>query len=295
MELSRRKFFKIAGVAGAAAIVARPTKAAAADLGSPDACAMLVDTTRCIGCRGCEAACAEANGLPAPTGEPIVGRRRVTDPKAFTVVNAYAPGGAPSTRFVKTQCNHCLEPGCASACPVKALEKTAAGPVVYHKERCIGCRYCMMACPFEIPKYQYDHAVPYVRKCEFCAQRQTAGLKPACVSVCPSGALQFGKRAELIEQANERVYGSPDRYVHHIYGEHEVGGTSWLYLSDVPFQQLGLRTDLGIHGFAELTQVSLAAVPLVMTLWPPFLMALYTFSRSREQVAESAHEEVHHG
>ena len=295
MDLSRRTFFKIAGVASATAVAGRPAVASAAETASPDGRAVLVDTTRCIGCRACEAACAEANGLPGPVGEPTVGKRRVTEPRAFTVVNAFAPRQAPATRFVKTQCNHCLQPGCASACPVKALEKTASGPVVYHKDRCIGCRYCMLACPFEVPKYTYDKAIPYVKKCEFCPDRQAAGKAPACASVCPSGALQFGVRGELLEEARTRIYTTPDRYVHHIYGEHEVGGTSWLYLSDAPFDQIGLRTDLGIHGFAELTQVSLAAVPLVMTLWPPFLMALYTFSRTREQAAETTGEEVHHG
>jgi Fe-S-cluster-containing dehydrogenase component len=219
----------------------------------------------------------------------------VTDPNAFTVVNAFAPKQAPAMRFVKSQCNHCLQPGCASACPVKALEKTANGPVVYHEDRCIGCRYCMLACPFEVPKYTYDKAIPYVKKCEFCPDRQAQGLPPACASVCPSGALQYGTRGKLLDEARKRVYTQPDRYVHHIYGEHEVGGTTWMYLSDAPFDQIGLRTDLGIHGFAELTQVSLAAVPLVMTLWPPFLMALYTFSRSREEAAKQTGEEAHHG
>jgi formate dehydrogenase iron-sulfur subunit len=295
MELSRRTFFKIAAVASATAAAGQPSVAAAATAESPDGRAMLVDTTRCIGCGGCEAACAEANGLPGPIEEPTVGKRRVTEPTAFTVVNAFAPAKASGPRFVKTQCNHCVEPGCASACPVKALEKTANGPVIYHKDRCIGCRYCMVACPFEIPKYTYEKAVPYVRKCEFCKDRLAAGQLPACVSVCPSGALQFGNRKDLLEEARARIYTAPDKYEHHIYGESEAGGTSWLYLSDAPFDQIGLRTDLGNHGFAELTQASLAAVPLIVTLWPPFLMALYTFSHKREQGEQSTAEEVHHG
>jgi Fe-S-cluster-containing dehydrogenase component len=294
MDVSRRTFFKIAGVAGAVGLAGRPAAAQGATLGPPDACAMLVDTTKCIGCRACEAACAEANGLPGPTGDLVAGTRRITDQRTFTVVNAYAREGGAEPRFVKTQCNHCLEPGCASACPVKALEKTSAGPVVYHADRCIGCRYCMLACPFEVPKYEYDKAAPYVRKCEFCAARQAAGKQPACVSVCPSGALQFGMRSALLEEARTRIYTNAGRYVHHIYGEHEVGGTSWLYLSDVPFERLGLRTDLGTEGFAELTQVSLAAVPLVMTLWPPFLMALYTFSLSREAHGPATSGEERH-
>jgi formate dehydrogenase iron-sulfur subunit len=289
MELSRRTFFKVAGVAGATGLAGGRLEASPQTVAGAGASAVLVDTTRCIGCRACEAACSEVNRLPAPIGDPQAGTRK-TDSRTFTVVSAMSgPGG--ESHFVKQQCNHCLEPGCASACPVKAIEKTATGPVVYHEDRCIGCRYCMLACPFEIPKYEYEKAAPYVRKCEFCAERQARGLQPACASVCPSGALTFGTRAELIEEARTRIYQNPDRYVHHVYGEHEVGGTSWLYLSDVTFDQIGLRTDLGLHGFAELTQASLAAVPFVITLWPPFLMALYTFSKRRE---DAAHEEASH-
>lgn len=302
MDLSRRTFFKIAGVAGAAGVVGRPAPVAADTRVRPEARAMLVDTTRCIGCRACEAACAEANGLPERSDEPVVGTRRVTDPRTFTVVNAFAPKGDGDMRFVKTQCMHCVDPSCASACLVRALEKTPEGPVVYHPELCLGCRYCMVACPFDVPKYEYDRAIPYVRKCEFCAERQAQGEPPACVSACPSGALQFGTRAELLEEARTRIYQNPDRYVHHIYGEHEVGGTSWLYLADRAFEELGLRADLGETPYPAYTWPFLSAVPLVLMLWPPFLMGLYAFTRSREEgggepaaAAEHSGEEVRHG
>ncbi len=282
MNMTRRTFLKVAGAAGAVGLTAtaRPAGAATTPVALSGA-AVLVDTTRCIGCRSCEAACADANGLPVRADDLAPGVRRVTDPETFTVVNAFAPEGGGEVRFVKTQCFHCVDPACASACPVKALEKTPAGPVVYHEDRCIGCRYCMLACPFDVPKYEYDKPAPYVRKCEFCAARQAAGLPPACVEACPSGALQFGRRGDLIEEARRRIYTEAGRYVPHLYGEHDAGGTSWLYLSAVPFEQIGLRTDVGFRSPAELTQVSLSAVPLIMTLWPPFLLALYTFARSR--------------
>ena len=293
MNLSRRTFFKVATVAGATGLAGGRLEASPQVVAGADLQAMLVDTTRCVGCRSCEAACAEVNHLPAPPDEVPEGLRQ-TGTEAFTVVSTFTPADGREPRSVKRQCNHCLEPGCASACPVKAIEKTASGPVVYHRDRCIGCRYCMMACPFEIPKYEYEKAVPYVRKCEFCHDRQAQGLPTACAEACPTGALTFGTRAELIEEARTRIYQNPDSYVHHIYGEHEAGGLSWLYIGDRPFDEIGLRTDLGHHGFAELTQASLAAVPFVITLWPPFLMALYTFSTRREQVA-AASEEVTHG
>jgi len=300
MNLTRRTFFKVAGVTGAG-LVATPNEARAATVAAPGGAAMLVDTTRCAGCRACEAACAEANDLGPPAEVSSLEIRRSTDQRTFTVVNAYQPPDGGDARFIKTQCNHCVDPSCASACLVKALEKTAAGPVVYHPDRCMGCRYCMVACPFDAPKYEYDRAIPYVRKCEFCADRQARGEAPACASVCPTGALQFGTRAELLEEARTRIYQNPDTYVHDIYGEHEVGGTSWLYLADVPFDRLGLPDDVGTRRYPELTWPFLSAVPLVLTLWPPFLMGLYAFTRTREQSEASMHEgaapaetETHH-
>ena len=200
MELSRRTFIKVAGAAGAAAAAGRPARAAAAEPRLVTTPAVLVDGTRCVGCRACEAACSESNHLaePAAAGtEAVFSRRRTTDPHVYTVVNRFQPDGQAEPRYVKSQCMHCVDPACASACLAKALEKTAAGPVVYHPERCLGCRYCMVACPFDVPKFDFDTPDPYIRKCSFCAGRQAQGLEPACASVCPTGALQFGRRADL--------------------------------------------------------------------------------------------------
>jgi Fe-S-cluster-containing dehydrogenase component len=247
---------------------------------------MLVDTTRCVGCRACEAACSEANGLPAPAmagDAAVLDRKRTTDPTTYTVVNRFAADGGP--RFVKSQCMHCIDPACASACPVKALEKTPEGPVVYHNDRCIGCRYCMVACPFGVPRFEYERAAPFVQKCSFCTGRQAQGKSPACAEVCPSGALTFGKRKALLETAKTRIYRDPERFVHEVYGEHEAGGTSWLYVSDVPFEKLGFKTDVAHRPYPELTWGSLSVVPLVMMLWPPLLMALGMFARRREEHA----------
>jgi formate dehydrogenase iron-sulfur subunit len=298
MDLSRRTFIKFAGAAGAAGVVARPKPAAAAGLQHPvDTPAVLVDTTRCAGCRGCEAACSESNQLPAPAmaGQDVFGKRRKTDVNVYTVVNrASADSKQGDPRFVKSQCMHCIDPACASACLAKALEKTAAGPVVYHKERCLGCRYCMVACQFDVPKFEFESAAPYIHKCSFCADRQAQGLQPACASVCPTGALQFGRRVEMLEEARTRIYQNPDKYVHHVYGETEAGGTSWLYITDVPFETLGFRTDLGPTSPPELTRTALAAVPFVLTLWPPLLMGLYTFSKRRSEAAKGPEMEAHH-
>ena len=289
MNLNRRNLIKFAGAAGAATLATSAASSVVSRGPAKDAVGVLVDTTRCVGCRGCEAACAEANALAAPEkpgDETIFASRRRTGPTHLTVVNkstAKSPSG--EDRYAKTQCMHCVTPACASGCVVKALEKTAAGPVVYHEDRCLGCRYCMIACPFSVPKYEFAKAVPLVKKCTFCAERQAKGLAPACTEVCPSGALQFGLRADLLEEAKTRIYANPEKYVHKIYGEDEAGGTSWLYISDVPFESLRLPAGIEKKSYPQLADGALSAVPFVITLWPPLLMGMYAFSKRRDEVA----------
>jgi Fe-S-cluster-containing dehydrogenase component len=290
MKLNRRTFLKVCGATSAAGLLAQANKArAATHPAADDTVGMLVDTTRCVGCRACEAACSEANGLPEPAmlgEEKALEARRTTDSHTYTVVNRYQEsGGDRAPVFVKSQCMHCVEPACASACLVKALEKTPEGPVVYHADRCIGCRYCMVACPFGGPKFEYEKALPYVKKCIFCIDRVRAGKLPACAQACPSGALTFGKRRDLLELARTRIYQNPDAYVHHIYGENEVGGTGWLYISSVPFEEIGL-VNRGNRPYPELTWPFLSAVPFVLMLWPPFLMGLYAFTKNRETLTQ---------
>ncbi len=297
MRLTRRSFIRVAGVTagGTLALSAQARQGSTAD--DDRLPGVLVDTTRCVGCRGCEAACAEANDLPAPPeGDLAKLGRRDTTTRAFTVINRTdAPGGGD--RFGKKQCMHCLAPACASACPVRALNKLPTGPVTYDPSKCMGCRYCMVACPFDVPRYEYEALAPRVRKCTFCAPRQARGLPPACVEACPSGALTFGRRHELLEEAKRRIYGEPDRYVHRVYGEHEAGGTSFLYVSDVPFEQVGLQAGVPEKPYPELVAGALGAPPLVMTLWPPLLMGLYAFSKRRDEVErrEADGKEEHHG
>jgi Fe-S-cluster-containing dehydrogenase component len=292
MKITRRGFLEVAAVGAGIAAAGRAQASDAAPSGATDSPGMLVDTTLCVGCRGCEAACAEANGNPSPPeGEEVFAKQRETSEHAFTVVNK-AEG---TNRFAKRQCMHCIAPACASACPVRAMDKKPEGPVTYDPTNCLGCRYCMIACPFEIPKYEYGSNTPRVRKCTFCAERQAAGLRPACAEVCPSGALTFGRRGELLEIAKARIYGNPQRYLHHVYGEHEAGGTSWLYISDVPFEKLALRTGMGDDRYPALVAGALGAPPFVMTLWPPLLMGIYAFSKRREngQHAAEQKEETH--
>ena len=299
MKVTRRGFFKIAGATAGASLLTTEARAAEANLDGPG---VLVDTTLCVGCRGCEAACAEANELPPPAeGDAVFNEKRDTAQQTFTVVNRFEkePG---VERFVKRQCMHCVAPACASACPVQAMVKLPTGPVTYDASRCMGCRYCMIACPFDVPKYEYESNAPRVRKCTFCAKRQAEGKGPACAEVCPSGALLYGKRSELIEIAKARIYQQPDRYVHHVYGELEAGGTSWLYISDVPFEKLALPTDVGTRAYPDLVSGALGAPPFIMTLWPPLLMGIYAITHRKDEAnadADAGHgkaeKEDHHG
>jgi Fe-S-cluster-containing dehydrogenase component len=285
----RRTFLGLLGAAGASAALSKPATAAGKHFGPhPDTQGVLFDATRCIGCRKCELACNEVNKLPAPDRKfddlAVLDAERRTDEKTFTVVNKYAT--SKGVAFRKMQCNHCLEPACASACFVRAFKKEKNGPVTYDASVCVGCRYCMVACPFNIPAYEYDEPItPRVRKCTMCAPRLAEGKLPGCVEQCPKEALTFGPRDELIKIARQRISAYPDRYVDHVYGEREMGGTSWMYLSGVPFSEIGLREDLGTASAPELTSGALAAVPIVVGLWPVLLGGIYAVTRRNEKVA----------
>lgn len=234
---------------------------------------VLVDTTRCIGCRSCEMACAETHGFPEPdSDDAVMEKERTPTVSQWSIVNRYETDKGES--FAKKQCMHCNQPACAAACLTKAMLKTEDGPVIWREDKCMGCRFCMISCPFDIPKFEYDSPNPKIQKCNLCWGRLQEGEVPACVDACPADAVTFGKRRDLIEEAHRRIWSNPGDYVHHIYGEHEAGGTGYLYLSAVPFEQMGFRTDIGTEAYPEYSKDYLYAVPIVLTLWPAFLLAL---------------------
>jgi Fe-S-cluster-containing dehydrogenase component len=239
-----------------------------------DSFAVLVDTTRCVGCRNCEVVCAETNGLPSPDvfDDSVFDQPRKPSETQWSVVDRRQTDAGEV--FVKRQCLHCLQPACASACLTRAMLKQPEGPVVWRENKCMGCRFCMVSCPFDMPKFEYDSAVPKIQKCQMCWDRLQQGEPPACVENCPAEALTFGTRKEMLAEARRRIHEDPDSYVDRIYGEHEVGGTSWLYLAAVPFDQIGFREDLGNVAYPRLTEDFLYGVPIVLTLWPAFLLAL---------------------
>jgi Fe-S-cluster-containing dehydrogenase component len=281
------------GAAGVGTTLGRSAHAAggAHFTGYPDSLGVLFDATRCIGCRKCEEACNRVNGLPAPdalfSDLTVLERLRRTTAKTYTVVNRYENvPGAKGPLYRKIQCNHCLEPACASACFVRAFAKSSNGAVTYDETVCVGCRYCMIACPFEIPTYEYDKAfTPRIMKCTFCYPLLIQGQLPGCVEICPAEALTFGKRRNLIRIARERMDLFPGRYIDHIYGEREMGGTAWLTISGVPFKELGMREDLGVTPAPELTKGALSVVPMVAGLWPVLLTGIYAISQRKERIA----------
>jgi len=289
-KISRRSFFTIMG--GLAGTLLPTPQATARPIRRPDHFAMLTDLVRCIGCRLCEAACNEANNLPPPKipfeDKSVFERKRRTDARAYTVVNRYSdPRRLGMPVYVKIQCMHCEEPACVSACLVGALKKSPEGPVIYNEGVCIGCRYCLIACPFYIPTYEYDNPLtPKVQKCFMCYHRIAEGKVPACAVECPVEAIVFGRRSELIKLARQRIRKYPDRYIDHIYGEHEAGGTDWLYISGVPFEELDFPTDLGTTPYPEFTKEFLSFVPLVLVVWPALLGGFYLMAGRRGSEGE---------
>jgi len=270
--ITRRDFLKWSG-ASALALTAIPAfdNVALADLMGADETAqvgILIDTTKCVGCRQCQVACQTRNNLP-PLPEKIPAHTTYPDQlsaNAFTHVEFFQTGGtmsAPVFTSVKRQCMHCAEPACAAVCPVGAIVKTPQGPVTYDAEKCLGCRYCMAACPFNIPKFEWDSANPRIRKCDLCADRLAQGKLPACVAACPAGALTFGTRKELVAEAQARIGSQPDKYVPYIYGLSQVGGASILYLANVPFDQIGLNMNLPETPMPEYTIQIMEKVPSI--------------------------------
>ena len=219
--------------------------------------AILTDTTKCVGCEKCVAACKEVNGLP----EDVPFRWRLEDGLSSTRWTTIVR--RPAGVFVRKQCRHCLQPACVSACPVGALHTTKNGPVIYDAGKCLGCRYCMMACPFGIPRYEWESPVPYVRKCTMCFERQKLGEQPGCTQACPTKATIFGERDELLAEARRRIAAEPAEYVDRVFGEHEVGGTSVLYVSSIDLGFLHVGRDLGDAPLPATTATAMGAVPFV--------------------------------
>jgi Fe-S-cluster-containing dehydrogenase component len=244
MTIGRRALLKgLLGAGAAGAACAAGATSAAADVPPPGQAlvGMLYDTTRCIGCKTCVVACREANGLPPDRADIAGGTYDAPaglDAATKNVIQLYEGDG--QTSYMKSQCMHCVDPACCGACMLGALTKRQGGVVTWDGTKCVGCRYCQMACPFNVPKFEWTSLNPRIVKCELCLHRLLEGKGPACCEVCPRAAVVYGRRDELLAEARRRQAEHPGRYVETIYGEHDGGGTQVLYLSHVPFQALGL-------------------------------------------------------
>ncbi|HAX95468.1 MAG TPA: 4Fe-4S ferredoxin [Prolixibacteraceae bacterium] len=281
MSINRRNFFKTVGVAGL-------TLTGLESLGSPAEAArendtefygFLYDSTICIGCRACEKACAKAHGFPEPEDDAEVGVVRKTSITQRSVINKYET--SQGEMLVRHACMHCNEPACASACLTQAMYKTKEGPVIWRADKCMGCRYCMISCPFDVPKFDFQSSNPIIQKCDMCFDRVQNGEIPVCAETC-GDALFFGTRRELIAEAHRRISESPDSYIPQIFGEKTAGGTSSLYLSPVPFDEVGLNTKVSNESYPAKTKGFLYSVPSVFILLPSLLLGMHEATKSKQ-------------
>lgn len=246
---------------------------------------ILNDVTKCIGCERCVSGCKGRNDLGPDRPWRWHTSDGLTSDRWCSILRW--PGG----HNVRKMCRHCLEPACVSACPVAALHRTEQGAVVYRESRCMGCRYCMMACPYGIPRYSWEDTIPLIRKCILCFEQTSEGGVPACVESCPTEATIFGDRDELLLRAHETIEANPDRYIQRVWGEHEVGGTAVMYISDVDVSSLCIQPDLGEHSLPDLTWPALAAVPGVFLGVGATAAGLRWIIGRRQKLAEEAHGE----
>ncbi len=273
MEIKRRDFLKVAAAGGLmAASSATPVLAREPKGRLKEAVGLLYDSTVCTGCKACVSACKQYNEMPQSSStpqDPLWDNPLDTDSKTYNIIKLYKNGtGEAKDRekdghaYIKRQCMHCVDPACVSACPVTALQKDPkSGVVSYDKGACIGCRYCQVACPFNIPKFEFEKAFPRIQKCQLCSHRLAKGEYAACAEFCPTGATVFGKVEDLLAEAKRRLAYKPGEYrkypvarvdgketterlvtpyVQKVYGERDGGGTQTLYLAGVSFEKLGL-------------------------------------------------------
>lgn len=285
MDINRRDALKIIGMTAAGSLLAVEEAEASggAHAGEASKYAILNDGTICIGCRNCVSYCKSWYGLEDKRTQPdgTVINAKELDEDTYSYVEDRMVGD--QQHFRRHMCYHCEEPSCASACPVGALRKTPDGPVIYKSELCIGCRYCMLACPFTIPRYQWDTWKPFVRKCIMCNGRIDEGMEPACTKNCPTGATKFGPREEILAEAKRRIEQNPEKYQNQIYGEHEVGGTSVFYLSTsaIPLADFGFSDKVGTESYPGFTWAALSKVPGIATFVVIWMLVTYYITHRR--------------
>ncbi len=238
---------------------------------------LLFDATLCVGCGSCYEACKKENNLPATNDDFL---KDHLSNNTYTVVEQYGDN------FARKMCMHCAEPACASVCPVGAFTKTELGPVLYDADKCIGCRYCMQACPHTVPRYEWGSVSPRVRKCIMCHDRLKESKLTACAEACPTEATTCGKVSDLIKEAKRRIKESPNKYYPHIYGLEEAGGSNVLILSPVPFEQLGYSSKVPKQSMPSFTMQAMEKIPSVVSVGGIFLTGMYWLTKRKNEVAK---------
>jgi formate dehydrogenase iron-sulfur subunit len=246
---------------------------------------ILTDITKCIGCLECVAACKIENNLESESPKTWQKNDGLSAKNWTSVLQKQ------EDHYIRKQCRHCLEPACASACPVGALHQTNEGAVIYDSGKCLGCRYCMMACPYGIPRYDWDEVVPYIRKCILCYHRIKDGKQPACTEACPAGATIFGDRDELLKIANSRIERNPGKYINRVWGEHEIGGTSVLYISDIDLDILSYKSYLGEQPLPQTTSKAMKSVPFAFVGMGATMLSLNWIVKRRMKMQELKEKE----
>ncbi|OIP08813.1 MAG: hydrogenase 2 protein HybA [Betaproteobacteria bacterium CG2_30_68_42] len=327
MIMDRRNFLKASAAGGGllAAGAGTPAHARGNREVPPEALGLLYDSTLCVGCKACVAACKQANGMPPEfsTEEHLWDTPLDISGRTLNVIKVYRSGSARNKdreqdgyAFIKKSCMHCVDPSCISACPVSAMQKDPrTGVVSYDKDACIGCRYCVAACPFGVPRFTFESATPQISKCQLCRHRWKDGGYAACAEVCPTGATLYGRLTDLKQEAARRlaakpgapmVYprgrlGGPDQsypgvsaaYVQHLYGEKEFGGTQMVMLAGVPFEKLGYP------GLPPVSDAS-SSETLQHTLYgglvmPVAFLGLLSWVARRNVKSADDEEDPHHG
>jgi formate dehydrogenase beta subunit len=264
-----------------------------------DAMGLLYDATVCIGCKACVSACSTANGLIPDTTASGGLWQMPFDLNAQTknIIKLYQSDDGKQSSFVKKQCMQCLDPACVSGCPFGALQKSKYGIVEWHANRCIGCRYCEISCPYDVPRFEWAKFNPRIVKCELCRHRLAEGRQPACTDVCPVGAVIFGTREQLLAEAKRRIQSHPGKYYQErVYGEYDLGGTQVLYLSHVPFAKLGLPeagTESRAHSGSKVHEVVYKGMAIPAIVYAGIVMILR--KRWKEHEEEAAHEQKRTG
>jgi Fe-S-cluster-containing dehydrogenase component len=290
MTMSRRGLLKVLGAAAGAAAVA-PVEARTPKTSGPDDLGLLFDATRCVGCRACSTACRDANDLP-PSVATIVGAPydAPVDLNGTTLSVIKQWNAEASSGYFKAQCMHCADPACSSVCMMGALHKGKRGVVQYDVDRCVGCRNCQIACPFNVPKFQWAAASPKIMKCELCRHRWDQGKGPACAEACPRAAVVSGSRPALLAEARRRLAASPGSYRGGIYGETQGGGTACLYLSPVGFGPFGLPA-LGDRPAPELVEIVQHGIYQGFVA-PVALLGAFAFVAWKNRAAATGQEET---